>query len=232
MEQMSAQAVLCLHGFSGGPFEIEPLAKVLEYRGYQCYIPTLPGHEAQLLNLSESTWEDWLQFAFQVVEDILITERSLHVVGFSMGALLASAVANRYPVERLVLLNPAYFYISPYHFASQLIKQVIHKDFRRFTKMGRVPVSATVQFMKCVHALKSEYSSLSIPTQIVQGLKDEIILPYSAKWIARRIQGSCELHTLAHSHHLLTYGHDKELLFKKVTAFLDHSMRDKEQGYV
>jgi carboxylesterase len=84
------KAVLCLHGFTGTPFEIRPIADELTRLGYHVESPTLAGHGADVKALEGTGWRDWLRSA-ELAFDALAARTSgrIAVVGFSMGGLLA-----------------------------------------------------------------------------------------------------------------------------------------------
>src|SRR3979490_17878 len=55
--------VLCLHGFTGTPFDVEALARALESRGHLVATPTLPGHGGTVDDLAATTADEWLSAA-------------------------------------------------------------------------------------------------------------------------------------------------------------------------
>src|SRR3954469_8291096 len=62
------RGVLCLHGITGTPFEIRPLAEALGRRGCTVAAPTLAGHGGTLANLARSNWHDWLRSAEEALD--------------------------------------------------------------------------------------------------------------------------------------------------------------------
>jgi carboxylesterase len=100
-------AVLCLHGFTGTPFEVEALASSLRSRGYSVSAPMLPGHGGGIETLAAVGADDWLTAAdreFARLADE--TDGRVAIVGASMGALLALRLARRRPelIAALVLM--------------------------------------------------------------------------------------------------------------------------------
>jgi len=55
--------VLCLHGFTGTPYEIAPLARALGAAGFAVSAPMLAGHGESALALAATRWPDWLASA-------------------------------------------------------------------------------------------------------------------------------------------------------------------------
>jgi carboxylesterase len=90
------RGVLCLHGFTGTPFEVRPLAEALAGRGFTVSAPVLAGHCGTVEELACMRWPDWLASA-QAALDRLRAEVNgapVAVAGFSLGGLLALRLAR------------------------------------------------------------------------------------------------------------------------------------------
>ncbi len=87
--------VLLLHGFSGTPGEMRPIAKHLKGLGYHVETPLLAGHGAGHRELINSTWQDWVQSAQNALNEMLKNYDQVYVAGLSMGAMLAIILAAR-----------------------------------------------------------------------------------------------------------------------------------------
>lgn len=87
--------MLCLHGFTGSPFEVQPLADRLAGAGYRVAVPTLAGHGAGVAALEATGWRDWLRSAEEAFDALAAVSRArVAVLGFSMGGLLALQLAS------------------------------------------------------------------------------------------------------------------------------------------
>jgi carboxylesterase len=89
-------AVLLLHGFTGSPWEVRPLAEMLAARGHHVLAPRLPGHGQRPEAMAFVTHRDWERAAREAL-DSLSGYRDVFVGGLSMGALLAMLLADRAP---------------------------------------------------------------------------------------------------------------------------------------
>ena len=95
------RGVLCLHGLTGTPFEVRPLAEALGGFGYSVEAPLLEGHGRDLAALAATRWPDWQRSAEETLGALWRrTGRRIAVIGFSMGGLLALRLARAYP-ERI-----------------------------------------------------------------------------------------------------------------------------------
>jgi len=99
--------VLLLHGFTGDPRDLRDLAFRLNNAGFTASLPRLPGHGTNGSDFLQSGWRDWLRAAVDAWIDLAGRCERVHLVGYSMGGVLAALLAAHFPVSRLVLAAPA-----------------------------------------------------------------------------------------------------------------------------
>ncbi len=103
------RGVLCLHGVTGTPFEVRPLAEALARAGCTVEAPLLAGHGGTLADLALTGWPDWLRSAEAAMDRVraAVGGRPIALAGFSMGGLLALRLARLYPerVSALVVMS-------------------------------------------------------------------------------------------------------------------------------
>jgi carboxylesterase len=93
------RAALCLHGFTGTPFEVRPLAEALAALGFTTSAPQLAGHCGTVDQLAATSHPEWLASA----EAALIALQKdnggapVAIAGFSLGGLLALRLARLHP---------------------------------------------------------------------------------------------------------------------------------------
>jgi carboxylesterase len=216
---MGKTACLLLHGFTGGPYDLEPLAAELERGGTRCVLPLLPWNGQQLPQTRRVHWSDWVQAAEEEARRIAVKEQLFDVVGFSMGGLLAAYIATRYPVRKLVMLNAAVIYISP-HFPREFAARIRQGDRSHLNKMRGTPLRATWQFTRLVKHLKPELPKVQVPALIAQSERDQVIHPLSAQYLYGKLSGPKELHYFPKSNHMICHGPDAPELFRVVKRFL------------
>ncbi len=225
---------LLLHGFTGSPDEVRPLASHLQHEtDWLIHTPTLPGH-GSAESLTDVDWEDWQTFAERACEAFLQRCAALSVIGFSMGGLLAAHLAARYPIERLVLLSAPVFYPHPRQMledAKTIVSEkpdqhpALYQDWRRYRhKIKTTPLRAVFQFRKLVKHLRPRLPLIDVPVLIVQGKKDNVVKPSSAEYIYRQVQSEEKnILYLNDSKHLVCHGPDRQALFAAVEKFLCHT---------
>ena len=94
-----------LHGLTGSPWDLLPLAEGLAEQGRRVTAPLLPGH-TDLESLAATTWRDWYAGAERSLEGACDERRPALLLGFSMGSLLGLRLAALRPelVRALVVL--------------------------------------------------------------------------------------------------------------------------------
>src|SRR5437879_13696406 len=85
--------VLLLHGLTGMPSEMRPVARHLTSLGYAVETPLLPGHGGSHRDLLRTTWREWLNGAREALRRIAGQTEPVVVAGLSMAALLAVLLA-------------------------------------------------------------------------------------------------------------------------------------------
>ena len=86
-------SAVLLHGLTGVPSEMRPVARHLTRLGYKVETPLLPGHGATHRELLRTTWRDWLNGAREAVRQASAESGPVVVAGLSMGALAAVLLA-------------------------------------------------------------------------------------------------------------------------------------------
>ncbi|MDC3417038.1 alpha/beta hydrolase [Aquibacillus salsiterrae] len=221
---------LCIHGFTGGAYEVEPLAAYLkEKTNWKVAVPTLPGHGMEL-SLDTVTFEDWVEAAETELSNLLIQCDEIFLIGFSMGGMISAYLAAKYQVAKLVLLSPSRKYINMKQLSldfSQFVKEGITgelKDnelFQRYVrKQGSVPLKATLEFLKCMKFTKPYLKEISCPVFVAQGIQDGMVPYQSAYYIDKEIPANTEVVFFHDSKHHICLGEDKDVLNQAVYQFL------------
>lgn len=225
--------VLMLHGFTGGPYEVMPLAEYIrENTDWIIETPIFAGHgDMDMLSLKGYKAEHWLMDAEIAYRNLAKKVERVFVIGFSMGGIISLYLAKRYQVKKLVLLSAAVNYIAP----TQLLKDIraITEDaincrlkdnelFKRYqNKIKNVPASSTVQFMKIVSQVEPYIHSIDVPTFIVQGQCDGIVPSATAQLLYDKLPtNDKQIFFSTNGKHHICYSDDCDTWFPQVLNFL------------
>lgn len=223
---------LIIHGYTGGPYEVEPLAKYLkEKTDWQIEVPVLSGHGPEL-ELKDVHYEQWLEDAENVLLKLKKTCETVYVVGFSMGGMIAAYLAANHKVDRLVLLSTARKYLSFRHLSTyvktgiraglkgELTESELYKHYKY--KFDVVPFSANLEFMKLVYKTKPYLKNVKTPVFIAQGQRDALVPAKTAYSLHDEISSTDkEVVFFERSNHLICLGSDHDVLNVMIYEFLN-----------
>ncbi|MDT3427890.1 esterase/lipase [Paenibacillus forsythiae] len=212
---------LFIHGFTGGIFEIEPLSKYLEEHHCLTRTFTLEGHTGRRADMRRTNREAWYNQAAGELEKLAQSGDGVHVIGFSMGALIASYLAARHKalVKSLTLLAAPVFPLNPAEIIKTLGSLSMLKNY--VSKFGSTPVHANREFAGIVRESFELYPQIETPTLIVQGTRDHLVKTRSAAYLERHIASSVkEVLLIERSGHLLCYCEEKDKVMDEVLQFI------------
>lgn len=222
---------LILHGFSGTPDEIEVITTHYEKENWLVYTPILPGHGSKD-GLKGVTYKHWIYAATVAAEELLKRCEKVYVIGFSMGGMIASFIAAKYPIDKLVLLSTSAYYINPKQIVQDITGWIVEdlkgeldddKMYQFYKeKVKNTPILAAKEFATMVRLLRTQLKHITVPTLIVQGGNDGLVPPKkSAEYIYEQIQSEeKKLYFFPKARHYIWYGEDKDALLEVMDDFL------------
>ncbi|MDQ0206678.1 alpha/beta hydrolase [Alkalicoccobacillus murimartini] len=231
---------LCIHGFTGDPWEVEPIAESLrQQKDWLVYAPTLPGHGPDE-DLREVTYQHWVYMVEVAVEELIKRCEEVYVIGFSMGGLLACYIAAKYEIKKLVLLSAAAYYLNP-PMLFESVKAAWHTqltgesepdqlvDLYRH-KMTHTPMSAVLQFMTAVKKIRPYIRHVHTPTLIIQGERDALVPRKSSEYLFRTIGAEEKfIHYLKDGRHMICHGFEQDQLTQLIQDFLLGQINRKDE---
>lgn len=226
---------LIIHGFTGGPYEVEPLADHLhQVTDWEIVSPRLPGHglgeNGKELELTKVTYQEWIQTCEQAYLDLKKRHEKIYLIGFSMGGMISAYLAGKYSCEKLVLLSTSRKYISIPRMALDIIgfgQKALQRKLKTdplfvhyMGKYGSVPIRATLEFLKCMRFTKPYLKKVHCPVFIAQGMQDGLVPYKTVHYLDKEIPGETEIIYYYDSKHLICLGEDKEVVIDGVHRFL------------
>jgi carboxylesterase len=89
--------VLLIHGLTGTPTELSPIAKDLNRYGFSVFCPLLAGHCQSEAELLKTGWRDWYASVDTAWQAFSRQVEPLFVGGISAGAVLSLYLAQKHP---------------------------------------------------------------------------------------------------------------------------------------
>ncbi len=104
--------IICLHGFTGTPYEVGPAMKAIADAGLSAVTPLLPGHgylgrSEQERQFAQITQAGMLDAARQEIARAREQYRHVGIFGFSMGGAIALSMAAEGLVDACAVAAPA-----------------------------------------------------------------------------------------------------------------------------
>lgn len=226
---MTVEGFLLIHGYAGTPHDVQPVLDRLQELDLPVSAPLLAGHGGTRREMRASSWRDWIQSAEEAFVELCRQCDPVHLVGFSMGSLIAIDLAVRYPVGKMALLSPAVYSVnapeivrgmadtlkSPFDKRVRALplkvymKRTIHSSFRSFA-----------QFFQLVEHVRPKFVDVHVPTLIIQGERDDVVKPKGAIHLYHQI-GSAEkkLVLLPRSRHLICHDCEVTDMMREIETF-------------
>jgi len=230
--------VLCIHGFTGGPYEVQPFVEYMQANtDWKIVVPTLPGH-GETLELKKLTAETWMMEAEIAIRRLQKEVDRIYIVGFSMGGIIAIYLSLRYPVEKLLLLSAAAKYISP----AQLLQDIGEVAKEAITgslednplyqiygkKLKETPLHAAFEFVRLVKMVEPYYHQVKIPVCLVQGKRDGIVPYKTAPFLYKHLAAKNKKIIFSEMvNHHICYSEDCQDWFQEALGFLSEMVVPK-----
>lgn len=231
--------VLLLHGFTGTPDSLRPVANALIEEGFTVLAPLLAGHGQTPEACAATGWHDWMESVQKAYMELREQCTRLFVCGLSLGGLLAL---------KLVIDNPQAFSglsclatpIELKAWARRLLKAVWYSPLRytyRFQKKVDVdikdqsakanfwnydlmPVSCVASLVELQALVRSQLSGVTCPLLLMHSRHDNTAPYESMGMIAGGVSSAVtEMVTLENSYHVITLDFEKDLVASRVTQF-------------
>lgn len=206
-----------LHGYTGGRFELEPTFKYLKSRyDFEYEFPLYPGHGINL-NLNKVTGDEWYQEAEQAFLQLKKRVDTIYIIGYSMGGVFASHLAQLYQVDGLVLIAPAFDHtkinkLRHLHLTRKDVKAHFHLNLIKQVRprLKHIPLRAMIEFINIVDSKTGDLSKIKCPVKIIQG-KMDLLVPYETSIRAHEVIPNSSLDLLENAPHLLMFTREKLL---------------------
>ncbi|MFP7171889.1 alpha/beta fold hydrolase [Terribacillus sp. 7520-G] len=224
--------ILCIHGFTGGTYEVEPLTEYLmNHTDWKVEKVALPGHgTTDELSLRGVGHREWIEAAEGAYERLAQECSQIYVIGFSMGGMIASHLAAKYGADKLVLLSASGKYLNwklltleAWQYMKKQMSGDVIEDLNllRKEKRGKVPLRAFLEFKKCVDYTKKSLPAVSCPVFIVQGIQDSLVPYRTVKYLHKHLGSENQKMVLFdESKHLICLGPDIDQICTQVEEFL------------
>lgn len=231
---MFRKAILLVHGFAGGTYDLEYIQNNLSLnKRFDVYSYTLPGHERIL---SKVKYTEWIKRSEEMVEFLISNGyREIYVIGHSMGGVITSYLASKYKqIKKIVLAAPAFHYLSvvkddinfkdSVKASTKVIKTYTSDDI--IDRMLKLNVGATREFMKLVSECYDVPSNIDCPVLLLQGDNDNLVPITSSEYVYNTVKSKNKKMVILNEVTHDVFNNDrKEEIYNIVDNFLKHKVK-------
>jgi carboxylesterase len=226
---------LLVHGFTGTPQNVRPLADYLARRGLAVSAPRMPGHGTTVADLDRTGPEDWLGAAEQALSELQERCSTVFVAGISMGGTITLELARRHPelagivvmaapVQALEALEPLVkdpnrpaTVPAPWSAVGVLTEDVGVGGIAYL----EMPLGALERGMGLMSEVRQGLSEITVPTLLIYGDADQIVDKANGPFVLDSIgSGDKRLLALPDSSHEVTLDVDRERVMVEVFDFI------------
>ncbi len=223
------EAVVLIHGFTGAPTHFRPLAEFLHGHGYTVSAPLLAGHGTTMEHMQSTGWRDWLRSARHAA-DAVSDHGRVHLVGLSMGGLLAIVVASKTAAATVTTINTPILVRDPKLYLAPFVHRL--RPLVTWPEDNDLPVDADVaqywltypgfytsnatDLLRLVTKAVVVSGRIRRPGLIIQSRADESVHPLSARILARRLGHNATVVYLDRSFHNALFSDEREIVHHAV----------------
>ena len=232
------KAALLLHGFATNKLDFVTILPFLKKRYDEIFLDDLPGH-GDNGNLNQFTVINVLDYVNNKFDEIKKKYDEIDVYGYSMGGVLATYLATKKEVNRIILLAPANKYINGRVFAQKIktefeIMANKNEDRTKVLKennkigidvvikdlMPRYNVNTISTFISLVRVCNEVLEENNVKTLLVRGDMDELVPPNASDYLKKYFKNMDE-QIIPDLGHLMLKSRNYRLIINKIKEFLD-----------
>jgi carboxylesterase len=223
---------LCIHGFTGNPTSMRPVAKAFAAAGFAVELPLLPGHGTSVDDMITTGWADWTAAAEAAYQRLAARCERVVVSGLSMGGSLTLWLATRHPeLAGIVCINPAVRPQPPE--VVEMVHAMLAGGEDRAPGIGsdiadpdavesaydQTPLLPLLSMTEGLDALQPELARISCPLLLLSSPNDHVVDPGDSDFLAAAVSGPVERVALERSYHVATLDYDGPFICEQAVAF-------------
>ncbi|HEV2360775.1 MAG TPA: alpha/beta fold hydrolase [Acidimicrobiales bacterium] len=224
--------VLVLHGFTGSPQSMRPLAEAFADAGFNVELPLLPGHGTSVEDMIPTRFADWSAAAEAAYLGLAARSDRMLVAGLSMGGTLSCWLAAKHgEIAGLVLVNP--LLQPPAASFREILTGVLASGAATAPGVGSdikkpdteelayeaSPIEAVLSLFEATDELSPRLSDIGCPVLLLSSRDDHVVPSESGDLLVERAGGPVERVWLEQSYHVATLDNDQAEIEERAVAF-------------
>jgi len=224
--------VLVLHGFTGNPQSMRPLADAFVAAGHGVEMPLLSGHGTRVEDMLDTSWADWSADAERAYERLAARSDKVVVAGLSMGGSLTCWLATHHPeIAGIICINPA-TRAAPE--VREFIEALVADGAAVMDGLGsdvadpgspesaypETPLRPLLSLFAAANELQGDMAKITCPLLLFTSPQDHVVPPGDSDHLAEHVGGPVERVSCDRSFHVATLDYDRELIARRSVEFV------------
>ncbi|MEI2700015.1 MAG: alpha/beta fold hydrolase [Microthrixaceae bacterium] len=224
--------VLVLHGFTGNPQSVRPLADAVAAAGHGVEMPLLSGHGTVVEDMLDTNWTDWSTDAEAAYQRLAARSRHVVVAGLSMGGSLTCWLATRHPeIAGIVCVNPA-TQAAPE--VRGFIETLVADGAEVMDGLGsdvadpsspesaypQTPLRPLLSLFEAANEIQPDLARITCPLLLFTSPEDHVVPPGDSDFLAEQVSGPVERVSCDRSYHVATLDFDRDMIIEKSLEFI------------
>ncbi|MCX6784532.1 MAG: alpha/beta fold hydrolase [Candidatus Komeilibacteria bacterium] len=243
----SQAVVILVHGLTGGPNDMRPLAEFLQAQGLNVFGVKLAGCGVSWEALSHIYYYQLWESVEAPLKNYLAQNKNIFLIGYSFGGDLALELAYKYQHHRqlrgVITLGLSVFFKYDWFFRCLVFGLEKIKGSRFYSwldqimrswaikrPVGIIPFSTFSQVYKFI----DRYTKKAIPqfrpgALLIHSLADELSQAYGSMYVYERLRSKDkELFLLEGTDHLAANQGNRQIVFAKILEFIQKRLKDNK----
>lgn len=224
--------VLVLHGFTGNPQSMRPLAEAFANSGFSVELPLLPGHGTSPDDLLATRFGDWLEAAERAYQSLAARSDKVVVAGLSMGGTIALLLMIRHQeICGGIVVNP--LVEPPADSFVEMLQGIVDSGSDRIPGIGSdiakpgvmesaydaTPIEPALSLFEATKDLARHLGELSAPVLLLSSRQDHLVPTSSGDLLVETASGPIERVFLERSYHVATLDFDQPEVEERAVSF-------------
>lgn len=199
----SRVGVLCIHGFTGSPWDFRELGSFLSKQGFWVAAPLLAGHGTSPEDLAKTKWQDWYDSAEKAYFSLAKKCPKIFVVGISLGANLGFLLAEKHSLAGVIsiggisqinqkfhlfaLLGKILWPFFPYYKKGYHEGRLPQETIARRVGYKVIPLRAVPDVIKVKKLMVNILPKITCPALLIQAKSDHAVAKNNLQFLQERL---------------------------------------------
>lgn len=229
LKGINNSGILIIHGFTGSTQSMRQYGYALHEKGYTVSLPRLTGHGTSPEDMSEATYQEWINDVEIAYHQLASEVDNIFVAGLSMGGSLTLYLAENYLIKAIATINaasmnlPAFETIFKDENTPEFIQGIgsdIKKPGIKEWAYSQTPKQSIGEILKLELIVDENLSKINIPTIIFSSNEDHVVPPPHSQNIYDKISSKTKkLIHLENSYHVATLDNDLPKIVEETNQF-------------